>query len=98
MQFNFLIVRLFYNLTGRKGKESFKKLSIIHKLQGKFFSCLLLFKQNADKLFKCFFSLDQMTLKLLRFEQKQYNFMLNLFRFHLEMVILCGIFITKNDH
>ena len=24
MQFNFLIVRLFYNLTGRKGKESFK--------------------------------------------------------------------------
>ena len=55
MQFNFLIVRLFYNLTGHKGKESFKKLSIIYELQGKFFSYLLLFKQNADNLFKCFF-------------------------------------------
>ena len=33
MQFNFEIVWLFYNLTGRKGKESFKKLSIISVFQ-----------------------------------------------------------------
>ena len=38
-----LVVRLFYNLTGRKAKESFKKLSIISMLHGKFFSYLLLF-------------------------------------------------------
>ena len=77
MPFNLLIVRLFYNLTGRKGKESFKKSSIIAVLHGKFFSYLLLFQQN---------------------ERKQFNFISNLIGFHLEMVILCGIFITRNNH
>ena len=48
MQFSLLIVRLFYNLTGRKGKESFKKSSIISVLHSKFFSYLLLFQQNVD--------------------------------------------------
>ena len=32
MQFIFLTVRLFYNLTGRKGKESLQKLSILSVL------------------------------------------------------------------
>ena len=96
MQFNFLIVRLFYNLTGRKGKESFKKLSITSVLHGKFFLICFCSSRMLIGYSNVFFSLDQMTLKLLRFEQ--FNFMLNLFRFHLEMVILCGIFITKNDH
>ena len=59
---------------------------------------LIYFCSSRMLISKCFFSLDQMTLKLLRFERKEFNFMLNLFRYHLEMVILCGIFITKNDH
>ena len=58
---------LFYNLSGRNGKESFKKLLILSVLYGAF-PCFLVNKQNVNINF---FFTRLNDLELLKFERKQ---------------------------